>query len=144
MFVKKNHVYDGSKNVGKPVGNTLKVKQIVDHKPVDGPTRKNTVAILEDGTWEFVWNLTVIKEDKERVFKINDIIIVEGGYCHNNKYKIINFVIEEKSYVILINIETLKRYGEPIEVNNIYYITEDMLRIKWLEKEKETRFEKIN
>jgi hypothetical protein len=60
MLVRKNHVYDGSKAAGKPVGPVLSVVKIVDHVPIDGPREKNCVVYLSNGTIEFIWNLTIM------------------------------------------------------------------------------------
>lgn len=38
----------------------LKIIKIIDHKPVDGQIEEKVIAILEDRTWEFIWNLKKI------------------------------------------------------------------------------------
>jgi hypothetical protein len=38
-------------------GPILTVTKIRNHKPIDGPEMRNTVAELDDGSWDFVWNL---------------------------------------------------------------------------------------
>jgi hypothetical protein len=54
---RKVHPYDGSSEAGKGVGPMLTVTAIVSHKPVDGPEKRNAICMLEDGSWEFIWNL---------------------------------------------------------------------------------------
>lgn len=65
MLVKKTHPMDGTKLAGKPIGKTLSVLQIVDHLPAEGPSRSCCIAMLSDGTWEFLWNLTVVERAKK-------------------------------------------------------------------------------
>lgn len=60
--VRKNHPYDGSSMAGKPSGPVLTVRDIVDHRPVEGSIGKDEIALLSDDSWEFVWNITKIKE----------------------------------------------------------------------------------
>lgn len=45
---------------GQPTGRPLEVVNIGDHAPVDAPLRKDSIAYLHDGSWEFIWNLVVI------------------------------------------------------------------------------------
>ena len=59
--IQKHHVYDGTAWGGKPKGPVLEVLNIKDHNPVDGPSTANCIAILSDGSWEFVWNITEVK-----------------------------------------------------------------------------------
>jgi hypothetical protein len=60
MKVRRTHPFDGSKKAGLPTGPILQVIQLDDHKPVDGPTRKNCIVRMKDG-WEFIWNVAIIK-----------------------------------------------------------------------------------
>jgi hypothetical protein len=56
MKVRKIHPYDGSEKAGKPIGDELAVVSIAEHKPVDGKGC-GPIYVLEDGTWEFGFNL---------------------------------------------------------------------------------------
>lgn len=58
-YVRKRHPHDGSSKAGQPVGPVLQIVGLADHKPVDGTREINAIALLEDGTWEFIWNLKV-------------------------------------------------------------------------------------
>jgi len=55
--VQKLHLCDGTDYAGKPHGPILTIIKIEDHRPIDGPTRKDSVIWLSDNTWEFPWNL---------------------------------------------------------------------------------------
>lgn len=56
-YVRKKHPCDGSPRAGSPRGPVLKVVEVVDNRPIDGPVQKDSIALLDDGTWEFIWNL---------------------------------------------------------------------------------------
>lgn len=58
-IVYKQHPYDGSNLAGKREGPPLIVKRITTHKPADGPLCPYSVVYLSDGTWCFIWNLTL-------------------------------------------------------------------------------------
>ena len=61
MFARRLAPYtDGHK--GEPMGKWLRVVDIRDHCPIDGPRRAKCVFKLSNGTWEFVWNLQLTKE----------------------------------------------------------------------------------
>lgn len=64
MRVRKKTPYDGSALAGNPTGPYLQVKEIIDHKPKDGPVKPKCVALLSDDTWEFVWNLEMENEEE--------------------------------------------------------------------------------
>ena len=55
--VRHVHIWDGSSYAGKPTGPVLTITEIKDHKPCDGPHKKDEIAILSDGSWSFVWNI---------------------------------------------------------------------------------------
>lgn len=38
----------------------LNISAIVDHRPVDGPIESHCVCLIEDGSWDFIWNLRII------------------------------------------------------------------------------------
>lgn len=63
-LVRKIHVYDGTKNGGKPVGEILTVMKVEDHKPIDGPVEKDAIIRLSDGTFEHPWNLHKVDSKK--------------------------------------------------------------------------------
>jgi hypothetical protein len=46
-------------------GPVLVIKELRDHDAADGSYRKNAVAVLSSGNWEFVWNVRPmpVKED---------------------------------------------------------------------------------
>jgi hypothetical protein len=54
---------DGSIGAGKAMGPIFTVAEIKDHECVDGVGGKDTMVILSDGTWTFMWNL--ISQEKE-------------------------------------------------------------------------------
>jgi hypothetical protein len=58
--VKRQHIWDGTSYAGKPIGPVLTVTKIRDHRPCDGPIEINAIAELSDGSWSFVWNLTIL------------------------------------------------------------------------------------
>ncbi len=60
-MVKKQHPHDGSKYAGKPTGKVLEVHQIISVKHVGG---SDWAALFEDGTWEYLWNLTEVNNEK--------------------------------------------------------------------------------
>jgi len=55
---------------GEPVGDCLRVIDITDHVPADGPRVDKAAIHLSDGTWEFPWNLI---EVRKRDYADNDI-----------------------------------------------------------------------
>lgn len=44
----------------KTGGPKTEVVKIDDHWPVDGPRTKDAICYLEDGGWEFYWNLLLV------------------------------------------------------------------------------------
>lgn len=65
ILVQKRHPHDGTAKAGRPItSRTYKVVCVEDHCPVDGAPRKGVIAVLDDGTWEFVWNLEVLGFDQ--------------------------------------------------------------------------------
>ena len=56
--VRRQHCWDGSSYAGKPIGPVLTITEIKDHTPCDGPVEQKCIAILSDGSWSFVWNLS--------------------------------------------------------------------------------------
>lgn len=62
MWVRKNHPYDGTDRAGLPTGKVLKVTgyQQVDGK---GMTPSGQIYLLEDGSWEYPWNVTPCEKD---------------------------------------------------------------------------------
>jgi len=59
-WVRRTRIYDGTARAGHPIGAILRVLQVADHTPADGPPRRGSIVILSDQTWEFVWNLHVV------------------------------------------------------------------------------------
>lgn len=63
--VRRQHVWDGTTNGGKPIGEVLTVIDIVDHSWHGGAmVEEKVVAKLSDGQEEFVWNLTVVESEQ--------------------------------------------------------------------------------
>jgi len=59
--VQRKHPFDGSRAAGYPIGKILWIKEITDHTWHNGHGRtKDAIAILSDGTREFVWNLVPV------------------------------------------------------------------------------------
>lgn len=56
-FVQKIHVHDGSPDAGNPEGEILRVVNIKDHRPIDGPHSVGACIELSDDSMEFIWNL---------------------------------------------------------------------------------------
>lgn len=57
--VYKTCICDGSPRAGRPVGEPLLILSIKDHAPVEGPREEDAIALLDDGSWEFVRNLLI-------------------------------------------------------------------------------------
>ena len=55
--VRKARIFSGSDKSGEAVGPVLIVLEVANQRCVDGVEGKDTIIILSDGTWEFVWNL---------------------------------------------------------------------------------------
>lgn len=61
MYIKKNHLYDGTQRAGLPEGRVLQVTKM-EHVNGMGMTASGMVYHLEDGTWEYAWNVTPCDE----------------------------------------------------------------------------------
>jgi len=59
LLAKKIHPYDGTYKSGRPVGSWLKVVDLIDHNPVDGQIQEKCIILMEDGSWEFIWNVVL-------------------------------------------------------------------------------------
>ena len=59
-IVRKIHPFDGTRNAGKPLRRRLRVLLIAPLTTEGCQTHH--VAILSDGTWEYVWNLSEVVE----------------------------------------------------------------------------------
>ena len=60
-LVRRQHASDGTPRAGNPIGDILRVVDIVDHKPCDGAIEFNAIAKLADNTTCFVWNLHLVQ-----------------------------------------------------------------------------------
>ena len=57
MKAKRVYPYDGSDKAGKPYGPAMNIKEIRDHRPIDGCVEKSSIVIFDDDSWEFIWNI---------------------------------------------------------------------------------------
>lgn len=44
----------------------LRIIDIKDHKPIDGEIKEKAIVLLEDGSWEFYWNLILYKREEKK------------------------------------------------------------------------------
>lgn len=90
------------------------VVEICNHKPVDGPETNNTVVKFNDGSWEFIWNVSFIPRLPQKkpepeyefvvgLFKSSKMIIQIGKSitCTHTTASFIASILEAIAHTIL-------------------------------------------